>query len=93
MDSHSSGDGTDIFFTFFAGAHPRLVVDELSHSSLDKVHIGLTKDSLSIEDEQLNVNDVCAMFSQHVKFIVPQTLALVREDAQLLQHFPMRLRF
>ena len=30
-------------------------------------------------DEQLNVDDVCAMFGQHVKFIVSQT---VHEDAQ-----------
>ena len=52
------------------------------HSSLDEVHIGSTMDSLSIADEQLNVDDVCAMFGQHVKFIVSQTLALVREDAQ-----------
>ena len=33
------------------------------------VHIGLTKDSLSIVDEQLNVDDVCAMFGQHIKFM------------------------
>ena len=52
-----------LFSKIVAGAHPRLVVDEeLSHSSLDKVHIGLTKDSLSIVDEQLNVDNVCAVF-------------------------------
>eukprot|EP00731_Ephydatia_muelleri_P011108 Em0006g2a len=50
-----------LFSKIVAGAHPRLVVDEeLSHSSLDEVHIGLT---LSIVDEQLNVDDVCAMFA------------------------------
>ena len=50
----------DVFFTkIVAGAHPRLVIDEeLSYSFLDKVHIGLTKDSLSIVDEQLNVDNV-----------------------------------
>ena len=38
---------SSLFSKIVAGAHPRLVVDEeLSHSSLDKVHIGLTKDSL-----------------------------------------------
>ena len=64
-----------LFSKIVAGAHPRLVVDEeLSHSSLDEVHIGLT---LSSVDEQLNVDDVCAMFGQRVKFIVSQTLALV----------------
>ena len=36
-------------------------------SFLDKVHIGLTKDSLSTVDEQLNVDDVCAIFGQRVK--------------------------
>ena len=78
---------SSLFSNIVAGAHPRFVVDEkLSHSFLDKVHIGLTKDSLSIVNEQLNVDDVCAMFGQNVKFIVSQTLALVREDAQLLQH-------
>ena len=43
---------------------------------IDKVHdhIGLTRDSLSTVDEQLNVDDVCAIFGQHVKFIVSQTL-------------------
>ena len=70
---------SSLFSKIVAGAHPRLVIDEeLSHSFLDKVHIGLTK-ALSIVDEQLNVNDVCAMFGQHVKFIVSQT---VHEDAQ-----------
>ena len=74
---------SSLFSKIVAEAHPRLVVDkELSHSSLDEVQIGLTKDSLSIADEQLNVDDVCAMFGQHVKFIVSQTLALVREEAQ-----------
>ena len=38
-------------------------------SFLDKVNIGLTKDSLSIVDEQLNVDDVRAIFGQHVKLI------------------------
>ena len=80
MDSHSSGDGSDVsslFSKIVAGAHPRLVVDEeLSHSSLDEVHIGITKDSLSIVDEQLNVDDVCAMFGQHVKLIRVTDLGL-----------------
>ena len=46
-------------------------------------------------DEQLNVDDVCVMFGQHVKFIVSQTLALVREGGASFfnMHFPMRLRF
>ena len=79
---------SSLFSKIVAEAHPRLVVDkELSHSSLDKVQIGLTKNSLSIADEQLNVDDVCAMFGQHVKFIVSQTLALVREDAQSASAF------
>ena len=71
---------SSLFSKIVAGAHPRLVIDEeLSYSFLDKVHIGLTKDLLSIVDEQLNVDDVCAMFGQHVKLIVSQT---VHEDAQ-----------
>ena len=78
---------SSLFSKIVAEAHPRLVDKELSHSSLDEVQIGLTKDSLSIADEQLNVDDVCAMFGQHVKFIVSQTLALVREDAQSASAF------
>lgn len=71
---------SQLFSKIVAGAHPRLVIDEeLSYSFLFKVHICLTKDSLSIVDEQLNVDDVCAMFGQHFKFIVSQT---VHEDAQ-----------
>ena len=60
-----------LFSTIAAGTHPRLVVDEdLARSRLDKVFVGHTKESLSTVDEQLIVDDVCAMFGQHVKFTV-----------------------
>ena len=66
-----------LFSKIVAGAHPRLIVDEeLSRSSLDKVYVGHTKDSLSIVDKQLIVDDV-RVFGQHVKFT--ETLATVRE--------------
>ena len=67
-----------LFSKIVAGAHPRLVVnEELSRSNLDKVYVGHTKDSLSVVNKQLIVDDVCAMFGQHVKFTM--TLATVRK--------------
>ena len=56
----------------------------------------VTKDSLSIVDEQLNVDDVCAMFGQHVISSSchrpwPWFVKTLNQP-QLLQHFPMRLR-
>ena len=72
MDSHPSGDRSDLsalFSKIVAGTHPHLTVDEeLPQSRLDKIFVGHTKDLLSIMDEQLIVDDVCAMFGQHVKF-------------------------
>ena len=62
---------TGLFQKIAAGAHPRLVVEEeLSHSRLDKVYVGTTKDSLSLVDEQLVVGEVCQVFGQHVKLNV-----------------------
>ena len=53
---------TGLFQKIAAGAHPRLVVEEeLSHSRLDKVYVGTTKDSLSLVDEQLVVSGVSSM--------------------------------
>ena len=62
---------SDLFAKIVAGAHPRLsVVEELSHSCLEKVFVGQSKDSLSFVDERLVVEDVCRAFGQHVKFCV-----------------------
>ena len=59
------------FSKIIAGAHPSLAVDEeLSRSKSDKVYVGPTKDTLSIVDKQLIVDDVCAMFGQHTNFTV-----------------------
>ena len=60
-----------LFSKMAAGTHPRLVVEEeLSRSRLDKVFVGHTKDSLSTVDEHLIIDDVCAMFGQHMKYTV-----------------------
>ena len=68
--------------------HPRLAVDEeLARSRLDKVFVGHTKESLSTVDEQLIVDDVCAMFGQHVKFTV--TLPTLSEDAATVSEVPL----
>ena len=62
---------SDLFAKIVAGAHPRLsVVEELSHSCLEKVFVGQSKDLLSFVDERLVVEDVCRAFGQHVKFCV-----------------------
>ena len=61
----------ELFVKVAAGAYPRLPVDEeLSLSRLDRVFVGQSKDSLSLIDESLRVEDVCRMFGHHVKFSV-----------------------
>lgn len=60
-----------LFQKILAGAHPQLQVDEqLSHSTLDKVFVGHSKDSLSVVDDKLAINDVCSMFGSHIKYLV-----------------------
>ena len=62
-----------LFSKIIAGAHHRLVIDEaLSRSCLDKVFVGHTKQNLSLVDEQPFVDNVCAMFGQHVKYTVTE---------------------
>ena len=48
-------------------------------SFLDKVHIGLTKDSLSIVDEQLNAEDI---FAQYLVSMLSSLCHKPCEDAQ-----------
>ena len=60
-----------LFQKILAGAHPRLQVDEqLSRSTLDKVFVGHSKESMSVVDDELVVNDVCSMFGSHIKYLV-----------------------
>ena len=69
-----------LFQKILAGAHPRLQVDEqLSHWTLDKVFVGHSKDSMSVVDDTLVVNDVCSMFGSHIKYLVQ--LQLTVQDA------------
>ena len=95
MDRHSSGDGSDVFFTIVAGAHPRLINEELSHSSLDVVHIGLTKDSLSMSSSTSTMFAQCLVSMLSSACHRPNWPWFVKtlNQPQLLQHFPMRLRF
>ena len=60
-----------LFLSIKCGAHPRLTADEqLSASNLNKVFVGHTKESLSVVDEWLIVNDVCSVFGSHIKYLV-----------------------
>lgn len=70
-----------LFQKILAGAHQRLQVDEqLSYSTLDKVFVGYSKDSMSIVDNRIFINDVCSMFGSHIKYLVQ--LQLTVQDAQ-----------
>ena len=62
---------SDLFAKIVAGAYPRLSVEEdLSHSCLEKVYVGPSREVLSFVDEKLLVEEVCRAFGQHVKFSV-----------------------
>ena len=66
-----------LFQKILAGAHPRLQVDEqLSRSMLDKVFVGHSKESMSVVDKKLVVNDVCSMFGSHIKYLVQLQLTV-----------------
>jgi len=80
-----------LFHKILAGSHPRLQVDEqLSRSTLDKVFVGHTKESLSVVDEKLVVNDVCSTFGSHIKYSVQQQLTVqeagVPQSSQTLRN-------
>ena len=60
----------ELFENVIAG-RTRLQVDELIlRSSLQKVFVGLSKDSMSVVDELLDVAEVCASFGRYIKFVV-----------------------
>ena len=83
-----------LFHKILGGAHPRLLVDEqLSHSTLDKVFVGQSKDSMSVVDDKLVIDDVCSMFSSHIKYLVqlqvtvqdaPQSSQTLRNEFTIL---------
>ena len=51
-----------------------LPVDEvLSRSKLDKVFVGNSRECQSIVDDNLVIDDVCAAFGQHVKYLVMES--------------------
>ena len=61
----------NLFKKILAEAHPRLTVEEeLSHSCLEMVFVGQSKESLSEVDDKLPCSDVCKAFGQYVKFQV-----------------------
>ena len=71
------------------GTLPRLQVDEqLSRSTLDKVFVGHLKESMSVVDEKLVVNDVCSMFGSHIKYLVQLQLTVpdVPQSSQTLRN-------
>ena len=71
-----------LFEKILAGAHRMLVVDEhLSHSTVDKVFVGQTKEMLSIVDQKLVVDDVCSVFGQHVQYVVIQAEPVCDQEA------------
>ena len=54
--------------------YPILPVDEvLSRSKLDKVFVGNSRECQSIVDDNLVIDDVCAAFGQHVKYLVMES--------------------
>ncbi len=57
-----------LFQKILSGSHPMLVIEDqaLSKSAL----VGQCRDTLSMVDEKLVVDDVCSVFGQHVKFVV-----------------------
>ncbi len=44
----------------------------MSGLNLEKVFVGQSKESISVVDKQLILDDVCKLFGQHVKFSVVQ---------------------
>ena len=78
-----------LFQKTLAGAHPQLQVDEqLSRSTLDQVFVGHSKESMSIVDEKLVMNDVCSMFGSHIKYLVQLQLTVpdVPQSSQTLRN-------
>ena len=78
-----------LFQKILTGAHPWVQVDEqLSHSTLDKVFVGHSKESISVVDEKLVMNDVCSMFSSHIKYLVQLQLTVpdVPQSSQTLRN-------
>ena len=60
-----------LFTKILAGYHPKLNVDdELAHSTVEKIMISQSKESFSVVDERLCLDDVCSRFGHHVKFMV-----------------------
>ena len=54
--------------------YPILPVDEvLSRSKLDKVFVGNSRECQSTVDDNLVIDDVCAAFGQHVKYLVMES--------------------
>ena len=78
-----------LFQKILAGAHPQLQVDEqLSHSTLDKAFVGHSKESMSVVDEKLVLNDVCSMFGSHIEYLVQLQLTVpdVPQSSQTLRN-------
>ena len=50
-----------LFTKILAGYHPKLNVDdELAHSTVEKIMISQSKESFSVVDERLCLDDVCS---------------------------------
>lgn len=81
MDTCSSrGQVVTLFYKILAGGHPQLEVDEqLSHSTLDKVFVGHSRQTMSVVDEKLVINEVCYVIGSHIKYLVK--LQLTVQDA------------
>ena len=79
---------SELFAKLLAGSHPMIRVNEgMSGSSLEKVFVGQSKESISVVDKQLILDDVCKLFGQHIKFNVVQLISPVEiSDPQPLRN-------
>lgn len=88
MDYDPDRTRIDFIQKILACTLPMLAPDEtLSHSVLDKVFVGQSKESLSVVDEKLVINDVCRVFGQHVKFVVLQAEAVTEAETTSSQTY------
>ena len=76
-----------LFQKIVAGAHPMLVVDEgLSRAILSNVFVGQSKESLSVVDKSLLIDEVCNTFGHHIKYVAEHGVEPAGPEASTLQN-------
>ena len=63
-----------LFQVIVAGAHPMLSVDAFQPQLKRYNYIGQSRESLSVVDEKLVIDDVCSIFGQCVKYVVAEAV-------------------